>query len=274
MKPRLSSLVLATTAAGMWLAPGHAGPARWALALFSTAAVVGAANALNCWFERDSDRFMARTRTRPLPAGRMEPLPALIFGVALASLAIPALALGTNWLTGALALLAFCSYVLVYTPLKSRTEHAMLVGAVPGALPPLMGYTAATGRIALPGLALFAILFLWQLPHFLAIALFRKDEYRRAGLASVPLRQGDDAARAQAMTYLVLLWPVSFLPYAAHAAGKGYLACAVALGAGFLALGVYGWASRAGPKWARRLFFASLAYLPVLLAALALDARR
>lgn len=270
-KPRLSSLVLCTTAGGIWLAPGQLTLGRLLLTLAGVAGTVGAANALNCYLERESDRFMRRTRTRPLPAGRMEPSVALAFGVALALVSIPALAVGVNLLSALLALAALLSYVLLYTPMKARSEHAMLVGAIPGALPPLIGWTAVTGKLDLPGWVLFGILFFWQLPHFLAIALFRKDEYRAAGLTSVPLERGDEVARAQSVTYLVMLLPVSVLPYVLGVAGPFYLAAAIVLGLAFLGTGVYGFAKRLGPAWARQLFIVSILYLAALFAVLMLD---
>ena len=157
-KPRLSSLVLCTCAGGLWVAPGALTPGRWLLTLLGTAGTVGAANALNCYVERDVDRAMSRTRNRPLPAGRMEPVVALRFALVLAAVSLPVLALGSNLLTAGLGLLALLTYVFVYTPLKGHTDAAMLVGTVPGALPPLMGWTAVTGRLDAGGLVLFAIL--------------------------------------------------------------------------------------------------------------------
>jgi protoheme IX farnesyltransferase len=232
---------------------------------------VGAANALNCYWERHSDRFMARTRNRPLPSGRMEPAVALGFGLLLAAVSLPALALGSNLLTAGLGLVALLSYVLAYTPLKSRTSAAMLVGAVPGALPPLMGWTAVTGQIDAGGYVLFAILFLWQIPHFIAIALFRKDEYAAAGLKSVPLERGDDASRLQLVLYIVALVPMTLLPFQLHIAGAWYLAAAVLLGLSFLGLGAMGLFRRLGRSWARQTFLFSLLYLAGLFAALMLD---
>lgn len=270
-KPRLSTLVLFTTAGGMWLSGERLSLGQWLVTMLATAGVVGAANTFNCYLERDSDRFMARTATRPLPAGRMEPRVALFFGFALALVSLPALALGANVLTAVLGLTALLSYVLVYTPLKPRTHWAMLVGAVPGALPPLMGWTAATGKISVPGLVLFSILFFWQLPHFIAIALFRKDEYQRAGLASLPLQKGDRTARACAVAYLTALLAVSVLPFVVHVAGLGYLAVAVGLGGWFFTVGVRGWLKQLDAKWARQLFLVSLVYLTGLFAALGLD---
>lgn len=272
-KPRLSSLVLATTAGGVWLAPGELSVPRVLVTLLATAGTVGAANALNCFLERQSDRFMARTQNRPLPSGRMEPGVALWFGLSLAGVSLPALALGANLLTAGLGLVALLSYVLVYTPLKSRTSAAMLVGAVPGALPPLMGWTAVTGQVDSAGFVLFSILFLWQIPHFLAIALFRKEEYAAAGLKSVPIERGDESSRAQLVLYLVALLPMTMLPYQLRVAGGWYLLVAAALGLAFLGLGAWGFFRQLGKPWARQTFFFSLLYLTGLFAALMLDSR-
>jgi heme o synthase len=273
-KPRLSSLVLITAGGGMWLAPESFPVVRALPVLLSTAGIVAAANALNCFLERDSDRFMTRTARRPLPAGRMEPTVALWFGLSLALVSLPALAVAANLLTAGLGLLAILSYVLVYTPMKARSAWAMWVGAVPGALPPLMGWTAVTGRLDAPGLALFGILFLWQLPHFLAIALFRREEYLAAGLKSVPLELGDGVARLQVVVLLVLLLPVSVLPFVYGIVGPLYLGVAVVLGVAFLGFGVWGWWRARGPEWARKLFLGSLLYLTVLFAVACLDVVR
>jgi protoheme IX farnesyltransferase len=273
MKPRLSSLVLVTTAGGLWLAPGSLGAARALLTLLATAGTVGAANAFNCYLERDSDRYMARTRRRPLPDGRMEPSVALGFGFALAGVSLPALPVASNLLTALLGLTALLSYVLVYTPLKRRTSAAMLVGAVPGALPPLMGWTAVTGTVDAAGFVLFAILFLWQVPHFIAIALFRQDEYRAAGLTSLPLERGEESSRFQLLLYTAALLPMSLLPFLHQVVGHWYLVVALALGLGFLAQAARGFFWRLGKAWARRTFFISLLYLTGLFAALVLDAR-
>jgi heme o synthase len=271
-KPRLSSLVLCTCAGGVWLAPGALTPGRWLLTLLGTAGTVGAANALNCYVERDVDRAMARTRNRPLPAGRMEPAVALRFALALAGVSLPALALGSNFLTTALGLLALLTYVFVYTPMKAKSDWAMLVGAVPGALPPLMGWTAVTGRLDVPGLVLFSILFLWQLPHFLAIALFRKAEYQAAGLQTVPLRLGDAAARSWMLVTTAFLVAVTLVLFPLHVAGPLYLGVAAVLGVAFLAVQAKGVLWRLGAGWARRSFFFSLVYLAGLFAALFLNA--
>ena len=268
-KPRLSGLVLFTAAGGMWLSGRPLSWQTWLIAMLGTAGTVGAANTLNCVIERDSDRFMARTAKRPLPGRRMDPKHALAFAVLLGALSLPLLAFGINLLTGGLGLLALVSYAFLYTPMKARTHWAMQVGAFPGALPPLMGWTAATGRIEWPGVVLFAILFIWQLPHFIAIALFRKNEYQAAGLTSLPLQKGDDVARLHAVGYVLALLPVSVLPYFVGVAGPLYVGAAVLLGLGFLAVAVRGWRQKLGPVWARQFFLVSLAYLTGLFAMLA-----
>jgi len=272
-KPRLSSLVLCTLAGGMWLAPGELSAARWVATLLGTAGTVAAANALNCWIERDRDRRMARTRGRPLPSGRMEPGVALGFGLLLAVFSLPLLTLGSNGLTGSLGFLALVSYVAAYTPLKPRSPGAMLVGAVPGSLPPLMGWTAVTGRIGTGGMLLFGILFAWQMPHFLAIALFRKEEYREAGYMAFPLVRGDDATRIWMLIWTVVLVAFSVLLVPFGVAGPLYLGVAVVLGGVFLVLVARGVLRREQKAWARKTFFFSLVYLAGLFAALLLFAR-
>jgi len=267
-KPRLSGLVLFTMAGAMWLSGRPVSGWTWLWALLGTAGTVGAANALNCVIERDSDRFMPRTAVRPLPAGRLTFHPALVFAAVLALVSLPMLWLGVNALTGVLGLAALLLYVLVYTPMKSRTNLAMLAGAVPGALPPLMGWTATTGRVELPGVVLFGILFFWQLPHFIAVALFRKAEYRAAGLTSLPLEKGDDVARLHAVLYLVALFPVALLPTLVGVAGWLYFAAAVLLGGWFTKVGVDGWRAKGDETWARKLFKVSLVYLTGLFLAL------
>ena len=273
VKPRLSSLVLCTLAGGMWLAPGELSVSRWVATLLGTAGTVGAANALNCWIERDRDRFMARTRLRPLPSGRMEPGVALGFGILVAAFSLPLLVLGSNGLTGALGFLALVSYVAAYTPLKPKSPMAMLVGAVPGALPPLMGWTAVTGRIGTGGMLLFGILFAWQMPHFLAIALFRKEEYRNAGYMALPLVRGDDTTRIWMLLWTLLLVGFSVLLVPFGLAGPLYLGVAVVLGGAFLVLVGRGVLRREQKAWARQTFFFSLVYLAGLFGALLLSAR-
>ncbi len=270
-KPRITLMVLITTAGGLCLA-GGVDPRTALCALLGTALVVGSANTLNCWLERDIDRLMARTRNRPLPAGRLSPSVALAFGLVLGGVSIPLLTLGVNRLTGLLAAIALVSYVAVYTPLKQKTPAALLVGSVPGALPPLIGWTAATGRLEWAGIALFGILFFWQLPHFIAIAIFREAEYTRAGFRVLPAVRGLRVAKVHAVihSFLLLAVTVSLVPL--HVAGWRYLAVALVLGGAMVVLSLRGFWAGAGARWARQLFAASLVYLPLLFAALALDA--
>lgn len=266
-KPRLSTLVMITCGGGMWLAPGDITPARAVLAVLATAAVVGAANALNCYMERDLDARMRRTRDRPLPAGRLDPLVALGLGVFVPTLAVPFLALVAGQLTALLALVALLSYVLVYTPMKRRSPMALFVGAVPGAIPPAMGWTAVTGRLDAGALALFAVLFAWQLPHFLAVSLYLEDDYARAGLPVYARVHGEPATRRAIFVTTALLVAVSFLPLTTGVVGGGYAVAAAVLDAGLLAYAAAGLRGRGA--WARGFFLATLAYLTLLFAVLA-----
>lgn len=273
-KPRLSTLVVCTTAGGMWLAPTRPGAFRAAVTLACTTLVVGAANALNNYLERDVDARMRRTCDRPLPAGRLEPAVALALGLGLPALAIPALVQVAGPLTGLLALVALVSYAGVYTPLKRRSTLALFVGAVPGAIPPLMGWTAATGRIDAGGLALFAILFFWQLPHFLAISIYLKDDYARGGLRVFALVHGERAARIAAAATSILLVPVSLAIVPLGLAGPAYGVAAAALGVGLSAWALSGLSLPEGStRWARNFFLATLGYLTLLFIALFLWAR-
>ncbi|MGV3621894.1 MAG: heme o synthase [Archangium sp.] len=266
-KPRLSGLVLFTAIGGMWLANRSLELRTWLFAIVGTAGTIAAANTLNCVFERESDRFMARTARRPLPTGRVSPMAAVLFASVLTGFSLPMLWL-VNPLTCGLGVLALVSYVFVYTPMKPRTHWAMQVGALPGALPPLMGWTAATNRIDASGLALFAILFAWQLPHFIAIALFRKHEYEAAGLLSLPLEKGDGTARLHAVVYSVLQLVAAVLPYFTGLAGLAYLAIALVSSVAYLTFAIIGWRRKLGAVWARQLFLASLAYLTTVFVAL------
>jgi protoheme IX farnesyltransferase len=272
-KPRLATLVVCTAAGGMWLAPGHRDAVRAVARLLGTTLVVGAANALNNWLEREVDRRMHRTRARPLPAGRLEPGVALALGIGVPAVALPALAWFTNGLTATLAALALFSYVVVYTPLKQRSPVALFVGAVPGAIPPLMGWTAVTGRIDLPGLALFAVLFFWQLPHFLAVSIYLKDDYARGGLKVFALVHGERAAVIATLATTVLLVPVTLWLVPLGLAGPAYGIAAAALGGGLVAFAISGLRAEVPVRWARSFFLGTLAYLTLLLAAILIWSR-
>lgn len=274
-KPRITAMVVITMLGGMWLATRSGGPQRSALtlslAMLGTVLVVSGANTLNMYIERESDRFMARTKNRPLPSGRMAPEVALWFGLAISAVSIPLLTFAVNALTGLLAAFALVSYVLVYTPLKRTTTLSLLIGAAPGAIPPLLGWTSVTGHTEWPGVLLFGILFLWQIPHFLAIATFRREDYRRAGLKILPVERGDRVTRHHIVAYLVALVAVTLLLVPFGVGGSFYLASAIGLGAVFLGFGAWGLRPSAGARWARGLFITSIFYLVLLLGALAVN---
>jgi protoheme IX farnesyltransferase len=272
-KPRITLLVLFTTAVGLWVAPSSLSAASMALFLAATGSLVAAANTLNCWVERKTDGLMRRTSNRALPTGRLDPRFALGWGIALSVVALAAIWLATNTLTFALGAAALVSYVLAYTPMKRLSWWAVVVGAVPGAIPPLMGWTAQTGSLAAPGWFLFGILFFWQLPHFIAISLYLKEDYRRGGLQVLPVVHGDAAARRHLFAYTVLLVLVSLVALPTGMAGPLYLATAAILGAGFLYLALHGLRSTVRSAWARRTFAYSLVYLSVLIGVLVFDAR-
>ncbi|MET0592979.1 MAG: heme o synthase [Polyangiaceae bacterium] len=271
-KPRITLLVLITTAGGYWLAPVKQGPLVAALTIIGTILIVAGANALNMYIERDTDGRMERTKDRPLPSGRMAPRVALWFGVILSVAAIPILALGANPTTALLAVLANLSYVLAYTPMKRRSHWALWVGAVPGAMPPLLGWTAATGTIGMGGLVLFGILFLWQIPHFLAISIFRREEYARAGLIVATHVHGLRTVKHSIARYTFALLVVSLLLVPVGVEGFAYMALAGLLGAVFFGWSCWGLREQAGARWARSLFGISILYLVLLFCALTVGA--
>jgi protoheme IX farnesyltransferase len=273
-KPRLSTLVIITTAGGIALAPGDLGLPRALVVLLGTAAVVGAANALNCFLERDIDARMRRTRDRPLPAGRLEPFVALALGIAVPIFAVPLLALAASPLTALLAFVALVSYVAVYTPMKQRSALALVVGAVPGAIPPVMGWTAVTGRIDAGAVALFALLFFWQLPHFLAVSIYLKDDYARGGLKVFALVHGETATRWWALAGTIVLVPVSLVLVPLGLAGPLYGAIAALAGVALVGYAGVGVRLRGeSGAWARRFFLATVLYLTILFAALLVAGR-
>jgi len=267
------------TPADGWCSPGFA--VAFAGVLGASLAVAGA-SALNMWLERAKDPLMARTRARPLAlpeaSRRLSSRTALGFAVGLCLLSLAVLWRYTNPLTAILAAWAIVGYALVYTPLKYRTPLALVIGAVPGAAPPLLGWTAVTGDIDPGGLALFAILFVWQMPHFLAITLFRQADFARAGIQCVPVVRGEFVTCVQAVLWSALLVPISLLPTVIGLTGWLYGGVALALSLAFFACactGLRGFSSApsgaASIRWARRFFFASLLYLPALIAALVVD---
>jgi protoheme IX farnesyltransferase len=271
-KPRLNSLVLVTTVAAYYLGGGNELPwLRLIHAIIGTALVAAGASALNQFWERETDRLMRRTESRPLPDRRMHPQDAMWFGVALSALGVADLALGVNQLTAIVALLTLASYVFLYTPLKLRTSLSTIVGAIPGALPAVIGWAAATNSLSIGGWTLFGIVFMWQMPHFLAIAWMFRDDYARAGIPLLPVVQPDGRTTAhQAVLYAAGLIPVSFLPTAVGLASAYYLVGAIALGAILLVLGLE-FANTRGMPAARRLFLGTIIYLPLLWAVMLTD---
>jgi heme o synthase len=271
-KPRLNLLVLVTTLAGLYLAsPEGVATSLLVHTLVGTALVAGGAAALNQVWERETDRLMNRTNVRPLPQGRLSVAEGTWFGVLLSVIGLTELVLGANLVAAGVAAATSASYVLAYTPLKRRTSLATLVGAVPGALPPVIGWAAATGDVTLPALVLFGIVFFWQMPHFLAIAWMYRDEYARAGIPLLPVLEPDGRRTGQqALLYAAALWPVSLLPALVGLADGTYSVVATCLGLAFIALSAL-FARDRSIVSARRLFLFSITYLPLLWGALVAD---
>jgi len=271
-KPRLNLLVLMTTTAGLYLAaPDGVAMPVLVHTLIGTALVAGGAAALNQVWERDTDALMRRTRSRPMASGRLGTTEGLVFGLGIAVAGLAELAIGVNRLSAAVAALTLVSYVLIYTPLKRRTSLATLVGAVPGALPPVIGWAAATDSVTLPALVLFGIMFFWQMPHFLAIAWLYREDYAAAGIPLLPVLEPDGHRTGrQALLYGAALWPVSLMPPLVGLAGGGYIAVATVLGLTLIALCVK-FARERSAQAARRLFLFSIMYLPLLWGALVAD---
>jgi protoheme IX farnesyltransferase len=271
-KPRLNFLVVLTSAAGYYL--GAVGRPDWlamAQAVAGTAFVAGGAAALNQVYERDTDALMRRTRLRPLPDGRVRPDDARIFGLALSASGLALLAEKANLAAALLALATLVIYLVVYTPMKRRSSMATLIGAVPGALPPLIGWAAARGTLTAGGWTLFAIVFLWQIPHFMAIAWMYRDDYSSAGFPMLPVVEPDGRSTGrQALIYAIALVPISLLPAVVGVTGAVYPWVAAALGAAIVWLAARFARSRTEAE-ARALFFGSIIYLPLLWAAMILD---
>jgi protoheme IX farnesyltransferase len=271
MKPNITSLVLITTTGGIFLAPGSIRwSALWA-AILGTLGVVIGANTLNCYIERDSDKLMGRTKNRPLPTGRISARGTLIAGLLITLVSTLAIMFWVNLTTTYLALIAFVSYVWIYTPMKRLSPQALVVGSLPGALPPLMGWTAVTGSLDLPGIVLFGILFFWQIPHFIAIAFYRQREYERAGLKTFPSQYGHLSALIHGVLWSALLVATSLALFPLGVAGWIYLVICSVLGAILLWYSLMGFWAPQRNLWARRFFLYTLIYLTVLFIALAID---
>jgi len=273
MKPRVMVLAVFTALVGLMIAPGHLDPLRGFVAILAIAAGAGAAGVLNMWYDADIDGVMTRTAMRPIPRGTVTQREALVFGLVLAVVSVAALGLACNVMAAVLLAFAIFFYVAVYTMwLKRSTPQNIVIGGAAGALPPVIGWAAATGDIGLEPAILFLIIFLWTPPHFWALSLNRADEYDRAGVPMLPVVAGRAATTRQILMYSILLAPISLLPCALGLAGAIYAVAAVAGGAIFVGLALR--LRRAGAFYRRaahRLFGFSIVYLFVLFAALLID---
>jgi len=273
-KPRLTMLSVLTTLAGFYMATtGELALMLLVHTLIGTFLVGGGCGALNMFVEREHDARMRRTMTRPIPAGKVTPTEALLFGLAIAIGGVIYLAIAVNMLTGVLAAVTVISYVTLYTPMKRVSTLNTVVGGIPGALPPVMGWAAVKGEIGPEALVLFCILFCWQMPHFLALAWMYRNDYERAGyrMLTVVDPEGGSTSR-QILVYTAALLPISLIPTLQGIAGTFYFFGALALGLAFLVLGVWLAFTRKN-RHAKYLFYYSLLYLPLLLLVMALDRR-
>jgi len=275
LKPRVMSLVIFTALAGLLLAPEPPHPFLCFASLLAIAVGAGASGALNMWFESDIDAKMTRTKRRPIPAGRLERDEALAFGLVLATLSVATLGLVANWLAAALLAFTIFFYVIIYTMwLKRSTPMNIVIGGAAGALPPVVGFAAATGEVTLPSLVLFAIIFIWTPPHFWALALVKSDDYARAGVPMLPNVAGCDRTRLEILIYSLLLAPIGALPYLLGFASDVYGAAAALSGLafGWLAFEVYrrrDGAVATAAAW--RLFGFSILYLFLLFLILVIE---
>jgi len=270
-KPKVQSLLLLTTIATMYVA-GDPSPGLVALTCLGGYLSAGGAGAVNHWFDRDIDKLMTRTASRPIPAGRIAPRSALIFGCLLACLSLLELSLAVNPLAAALSFSGFLGYVFIYTVwLKRRTPQNIVIGGAAGAVPPLVGWAAVTGSLSGTAVFLFFIVFFWTPPHFWALSLLMKDEYRKVGVPMMPVVRGEAETRRQILLYSILLYAVTQLPFCAGGFGLIYLIASLTLGVGFMggAVRLYRRADRAS---ALRLYLYSLAYLALLFCAMVADA--
>jgi protoheme IX farnesyltransferase len=273
MKPRVMSLAVFTAFVGLIIAPGHLDPAHGLIAILAIAAGAGAAGVLNMWYDADIDALMTRTARRPLPRGKVSRGEALAFGLVLGGSAVAVLGLVLNVTAAALLAFAIFFYVVVYTVwLKRRTPQNIVIGGAAGALPPVIGWVAATGNIGLEPVILFLIIFLWTPPHFWALSLNRMDEYARVGVPMLPVVAGRTATKRQILIYSILLVPISVLPWALGFAGTIYGVFAVVSGATLIVLAVrLSGSGEADRRAAHRLFVFSISHLFVLFAALLAD---
>ena len=276
LKPRVMSLVIFTALVGIVMAPGHMHPVMAFTALLCIAVGAGASGALNMWYDRDIDAIMQRTANRPIPRGRIAPAEALTFGVTLSLFSVFTLGILVNWFAAALLAFTIFFYVAIYTMwLKRSTAQNIVIGGAAGSLPPVVGWVAATGSLAVEPLILFAIIFLWTPPHFWALSLYRTEDFVRAKLPMMPVVAGPDATRLQILLYTIVLVATAIAPWPLGYFDRAYGVVAVVAGAAMLTFAVQVYRRRetaAGEVAARNLFSFSIAYLFVLFATLLLDA--
>lgn len=271
-KPRLSALVIFTSALGIFLAPVQIDTLTAIISIVATSGLVGGACAINCWMEKDVDALMERTKNRPLPSGRIKPSVALGLGLFLIAICLGTLFVFVNALTGALGLIATLVYVFLYTPMKKISSWALFAGAIPGAIPPLMGWTTATNSLGTLGLVLFGILFIWQLPHFLSISMYHANDYNNADFKIFPTQIGTRNTIHKIAIYTFLLFMISLIPFYIEAANILYRDSILLLGGAFFVYSLMGY-SKMGKEeelnlWSRRYFYASLIYLPLVFIAM------
>lgn len=272
MKPRLSLLVIVTALVGVLIAPGHINFFRALLSMALISMVVVGAATLNCFIERDIDALMNRTKDRPLPSKRLSPKSAMIFGTTLLLVSIPMLCLFINLTTGLLSLLAAVLYLYAYTPMKLKSEIAVYVGAIPGAIPPVLGLTTVTGKVDMMAFALFLILFIWQLPHFLAISIYHAEDYGAADIKVYPNRKGLMLTKINIAVFTLFLFMAALMPSYVSEASETYTKSAFILSLLFLIYALRGFFIKGDlavhKNWAKNYFYGSLFYLPLLLSAL------
>ncbi len=271
-KARLSMLVIFTSALGIFLAPGELHWLTGVGTTLATAGLVAGACMINCVMEKEIDAKMERTKHRPLPAGRVSSDMVTRLGVGLIAICLVTLYVVANPLTALLGLVATLTYVFLYTPMKQKTALALFAGAIPGAIPPLMGWTTVTGSIGSLGLVLFAILFVWQLPHFLSISIYHAKDYKNAGLKTYPTDIGIRAVVYKIAFYTLLLLLVTLLPYTLGEVGEGYRDAVLLVGGAFIVLAMTGFQYKDDStdmlRWSRRYFYSTLVYLPCVFVAM------
>jgi heme o synthase len=275
LKPRVMSLVVFTGGIGLFLAPGDLHPVLAFAAILCIAVGAGASGAINMWYDRDIDAVMTRTLNRPIPSGRVDPSDALAFGVVLAVASVIVMGLAVGYAAALMLAVSIAFYVFVYTMwLKRRTPQNIVIGGAAGAFPPMIGWAAVTGDISLPSVLLFAIIFMWTPPHFWALALYRCQDYARAGVPMLPVTAGERETKKQILLYALLLWPLTLAPVVIGTLGIVYAGAAVALGVLFVAQAVaLARADLAATHYraAKRLFGYSILYLFALFAVMPLD---